>query len=79
MTNTTTVAPLLLCLTPALLALLLYGLGQDFVKMWSTEVPPAHFCLYFARARAVVMRAGAFVLTILPTGVQHAGTSRPPT
>jgi drug/metabolite transporter (DMT)-like permease len=42
-------------LTPALLALLLYGLGQGFVKMWITEVPPARFCLYFACARAVVM------------------------
>jgi|KBSMisStaDraftv2_1062788.scaffolds.fasta_scaffold154133_2 drug/metabolite transporter (DMT)-like permease len=48
-------APLLLWLTPALLALLLYGLGQGFVKMWITEVPPARFCLYFACARAVVM------------------------
>ena len=38
-----------------LLALLLYGLGQGFVKMWITEVPPARFCLYFAFARAVVM------------------------
>src|SRR5580765_605006 len=55
MTNTTTAAPLLLWLTPALLALLLYGLGQGFVKMWITEVPPARFCLYFAFARAVVM------------------------
>jgi drug/metabolite transporter (DMT)-like permease len=50
-----TSAPLLLWLTPALLALLLYGLGQGFVKMWITEVPPARFCLYFACARAVVM------------------------
>jgi drug/metabolite transporter (DMT)-like permease len=47
--------PLLLWLTPALLALLLYGLGQGFVKMWIAEVPPARFCLYFACARAVVM------------------------
>ena len=42
-------------LTPALLALLLYGLGQGFVKMWITEVSPARFCLYFACARAIVM------------------------
>src|ERR1700692_3502465 len=48
-------SPLLLWLTPALLALLLYGLGQGFVKMWIAEVPPARFCLYFAFARAVVM------------------------
>lgn len=55
MTNSPASAPLLLWLTPALLALLLYGLGQGFVKMWITEVPPARFCLYFACARAVVM------------------------
>src|ERR1700684_2851717 len=48
-------APLLLWLTPALLALLLYGLGQGFVKMWITEVSAARFCLYFEFARAVVM------------------------
>lgn len=53
--NSPASAPLLLWLTPALLALLLYGLGQGFVKMWITEVPPARFCLYFAFARAVVM------------------------
>src|SRR6516162_2865872 len=45
----------LLWLTPALLALLLYGLGQGFVKMWIGEVSPARFCLYFACARALVM------------------------
>ena len=55
MTTSPATAPLLLWLTPALLALLLYGLGQGFVKMWITEVPPARFCLYFAFARAVVM------------------------
>jgi drug/metabolite transporter (DMT)-like permease len=55
MADTPTAAPLLLWLTPALLALLLYGLGQGFVKMWITEVSPARFCLYFAFARAVVM------------------------
>jgi drug/metabolite transporter (DMT)-like permease len=53
--SSSSAAPLLLWLTPALLALLLYGLGQGFVKMWITEVPPARFCLYFACARAVVM------------------------
>jgi drug/metabolite transporter (DMT)-like permease len=55
MPNAPAAAPLLLWLTPALLALLLYGLGQGFVKMWILEVPPARFCLYFAFARAVVM------------------------
>ncbi len=47
--------PLLLWLAPAVLALVLYGLGQGFVKMWITQVPPARFCLYFACARALVM------------------------
>ena len=46
---------LFLWLAPGLLALLLYGLGQGFVKMWIGEVPPARFCLYFACARALVM------------------------
>ncbi len=55
MINSPNAAPLLMWLTPALLALLLYGLGQGFVKMWITEVPPARFCLYFACARALVM------------------------
>jgi drug/metabolite transporter (DMT)-like permease len=45
----------LLWLTPALMALLLYGLGQGFVKLWIGQVPPARFCLYFACARALVM------------------------
>ena len=57
MINTSTTAPLLLWLAPALLAVLLYGLGQGFVKKWIGEVPPARFCLYFACARALVMLA----------------------
>src|SRR5215469_6331660 len=55
MTYVPPTATLFLWLTPALLALLLYGLGQGFVKMWIGEVPPARFCLYFACARALVM------------------------
>src|SRR5579859_1012119 len=55
MASAPTTGQLLLWLTPALLALLLYGLGQGFVKMWIGEVPPARFCLYFACARALVM------------------------
>lgn len=55
MTPTPTTASLLLWLTPALLAVLLYGLGQGLVKMWIGEVSPARFCLYFACARALVM------------------------
>jgi drug/metabolite transporter (DMT)-like permease len=56
MTSAETTATLL-WLTPALMALLLYGLGQGFVKMWVGEVSPARFCLYFACARALVMVA----------------------
>ena len=55
MASAPTPAPLLLWLAPSLLALLLYGLGQGFVKMWIGEVSPARFCLYFACARALVM------------------------
>ena len=55
MVSAPTTAPLLLWVAPALLALLLYGLGQGFVKMWIGEVSPARFCLYFACARALVM------------------------
>jgi len=62
-TATPTTAPLLLWLTPALLAVLLYGLGQGFVKMWIGEVSPARFCLYFASARAVVMLCYFFANT----------------
>ena len=68
-----TAAPLLLWLTPALLALLLYGLGQGFVKMWITEVPPARFCLYFACARALVMACYFFANPHTP--VLAAGSS----
>src|SRR5271154_675143 len=66
MTDASTTAPLLLWLTPALLALLLYGLGQGFVKMWITEVPPARFCLYFACARALVMGCYFFASSHTP-------------
>lgn len=66
MTSTPATAPLLLWLTPALLALLLYGLGQGFVKMWIGEVPPARFCLYFACARALVMLSYFFATSDTP-------------
>ena len=46
--------PLVVWLVPSLLALLLYGVGQGFVKKWIAEVPPARFCLYFVLAKAVV-------------------------
>ncbi len=44
----------LVWLTPTLLALVLYGVGQGLVKKWIGEVPPARFCLYFVVAKAVV-------------------------
>src|SRR5688572_25639621 len=44
----------LVWLTPTLIALLLYGVGQGFVKKWISEVPPARFCLYFVVAKALV-------------------------
>ena len=57
---------LFLWLAPGLLALLLYGLGQGFVKMWIGEVPPARFCLYFACARALVMACYFFLSSHTP-------------
>lgn len=41
-------------LTPTLMALLLYGVGQGLVKKYISEVPPARFCLYFVVAKALV-------------------------
>jgi len=46
--------PVVVWLTPALAALLLYGLGQGLVKKWIGEVSPARFCLYYVLATAVV-------------------------
>lgn len=48
------VVPLYIWLTPALIALLLYGLGQGLVKKWIGEVPPARFCLYYVLATSIV-------------------------
>lgn len=48
------VVPLYLWLTPALAALLLYGVGQGLVKKWIGEVPPARFCLYYVLATSIV-------------------------
>ena len=50
----------LVWLTPTLIALFLWGLGQGFVKKWISEVPPARFCLYFVVAKALV-NIGYFV------------------
>ena len=47
-------APLMLWLTPSLIALFLYGIGQGLVKKYIGEVSPARFCLYFVLARSIV-------------------------
>jgi transporter family protein len=49
----------LVWLMPTVAALLLYGLGQGFVKKWISEVPPARFCLYFVVAK-VIFNLGYF-------------------
>lgn len=41
-------------LIPSLITLLLWGMGQGFVKMWIGEVSPARFCLYFVVAKSIV-------------------------
>ena len=41
-------------MTPALMALVLYGIGQGLVKKWIGEVPPARFCLYLVLANSIV-------------------------
>ena len=73
MASELTTTPLLLWLAPALLALLLYGLGQGFVKMWIGAVPPARFCLYFACARALVMLCYFFANSRSPVFASQSG------
>lgn len=41
-------------LTPALVALFFYGIGQGLVKKYISEAPPARFCLYFVVAKMVI-------------------------
>jgi drug/metabolite transporter (DMT)-like permease len=41
-------------LTPTLIALFLYGIGQGLVKKFIDEVPPARYCLYFFLAKLVL-------------------------
>jgi drug/metabolite transporter (DMT)-like permease len=41
-------------LAPALLALVLYGVGQGLVKQWISQVPPARYCFYFILAKSLV-------------------------
>ena len=47
-------AALLVWMTPSLIALFLYGIGQGLVKKYIGEVSPARFCLYFVLAKAIV-------------------------
>lgn len=61
-------------LTPTLLALMFYGLGQGFVKKWISEVPPARFCLYFVAAKAIV-NIGYFVTQSHPPPFAADGRS----
>jgi len=64
----------LVWLTPTIAALLLYGLGQGFVKKWISEVPPARFCLYFVVAK-VIFNLGYFFTQSHPPPFSH-GISR---
>ena len=47
-------AALLVWLTPSMIALFLYGVGQGLVKKYIGEVSPARFCLYFVLAKAII-------------------------
>jgi drug/metabolite transporter (DMT)-like permease len=46
--------PMVIWLTPAVAALLLYGFGQGLTKKWIGEVSPARFCLYYVLANSIV-------------------------
>ena len=61
-------APLLVWLTPSLVALVLYGVGQGLVKKWIAEVPPARFCLYFVLAKSIVNLGFFFLQDHPPLG-----------
>ncbi len=63
-----TASPLLAWLTPALLTLFLYGIGQGLVKKWIGEVAPARFCLYFVLAKAIVFLGWFFTHEHPPLG-----------
>ena len=66
------VVPLYVWLTPALIALLLYGLGQGLVKKWIGEVPPARFCLYYVLATTIV-NLGFFIMDDHPPLLAASG------
>jgi len=54
MTSSPAALPLFVWLIPALVALLLYGLGQGLVKQWIGEVSPGRYCLYYVLATSLV-------------------------
>jgi bacterial/archaeal transporter family protein len=54
MPTTASSGALLVWMTPSLIALFLYGIGQGLVKKYIGEVSPARFCLYFVLAKAIV-------------------------
>ncbi len=59
-------SPVWLWFTPAISALVLYGLGQGLVKKWISDIPPALFCIYFVFAKAIVNLSFYFTQTHPP-------------
>ena len=72
MTPGSDAVPLYVWLTPALMALVLYGIGQGLVKKWIGEVPPARFCLYYVLATSLV-NLGFFVTQHHPPFLAASG------
>ena len=72
MSSGSAAVPLYVWLTPALIALLLYGLGQGLVKKWIGEVPPARFCLYYVLATTIV-NLGFFIMDDHPPLLAASG------
>ena len=73
MTPGSVVVPVYVWLTPALIALFLYGLGQGLVKKWIGEVSPARFCLYYVLATSIV-NFGFFLTQDHPPLLAASGT-----
>lgn len=67
-------APMLVWLTPALFALVLYGIGQGLVKKYIADVAPARFCLFFVVAKALV-NFGYFFTHDHPPPLSPEGTA----
>jgi len=64
----------LVWLTPAAMALFLYGIGQGLVKKYISAVPPARFCLFFVVAKALV-NLGYFFTQAHPAPFSNDGRS----